>query len=895
MYDTCCNRTLGGEKVEIYRVENLTFTYPLSETAAIKDIFLTVKEGELVTICGKSGCGKSTLLRHLKQTLAPHGVRRGEIYFMDRDITSMDFRNQSEKIGFVLQNPDSQIVTDKVWHEIAFGMESMGVSTTEIRSRTAEMASFFGIQTWFHKNVNELSGGQKQLLNLAAVMAMQPLVLLLDEPTSQLDPIAAQEFLDAVSKINRELGITVILTEHRLEEAFAISDRIIVMDNGKIIADDIPKKIGVKLKNHDIFTALPTTMRVYEGVEGGANAPVTVREGRQWLNSMANKIDINPERIERACQTQLSEETVIELKDVFFRYEKELPDVLCGLSVNIARGEIYAIVGGNGTGKTTALSVISGLNKPYRGNVHINGKNISEFSNLYDGIIGVLPQNPQTLFVKTTVRLDLTEILSDKSMSKDEKNNAVNIVSKICEIDNLLDRHPYDLSGGEQQRAALAKILLLKPQILLLDEPTKGMDAHFKEKLAHILYSLKTSGVTIVLVSHDIEFCVEHSDRCAMFFDGNVVSEDSPRRFFSGKCFYTTAANRMARHILPDAVLAEDIISACGAETGKKEGLIDYTDYFIERETEKQVVGIENCPRQKGRIIAGIVFALMFIGSILLNDRLEGYLDTANQLLSIIFPAISLSCFMPKKILGRETDDTQILKRRLSRRNAVSVLMILLAVPITIYAGIYFFGDRKYYFISLLIIIEMMVPFVLVFEERKPLARELVVISVLCAIGVAGRSAFYMLPQFKPLIAIVIISGVCFGAETGFLVGAVTCFVSNFFFGQGPWTPWQMFAVGIIGFAAGMLFRTGLLRKTRGSLCIFGGLATIIIYGGIINPASVIMWQSKPTLAMLLSSYTMGLPFDLIHAAATIFFLWFVSEPMIEKMDRIKIKYGIIS
>ena len=262
------------------------------------------------------------------------------------------------------------------------------------------------------------------------------------------------------------------------------------------------------------------------------------------------------------------------------------------------------------------------------------------------------------------------------------------------------------------------------------------------------------------------------------------------------------------------------------------------------------------------------------------------------KVLSVLELALGLSLFFPHDKKERKAD----LKKngRISRRTFAALFFILVAVPLTIFSGIHFLGDRKYYFISMLIIFETLIPFAMVFEGRKPQARELVIISVLCAAATAGRTAFYMLPQFKPVLAIVIISGVCFGGETGFLVGAVTGFVSNFFFGQGPWTPWHMFSFGIIGFIAGVLFEKGLLGKQRLSLCIFGFLAAFFIYGGIMNPASAIMSGVKLNLPVLVSYYAMGAPYDLIHAASTAFFLWFVSEPMIKKLERIKTKYGLI-
>ena len=878
--------------MEVFKIENLSFTYPNRDKENLRNINLTVNKGEFITVCGKSGCGKTTLLRLLKTTLAPFGNIEGNIFFCGKPLSELDLKEQTSKIGFVMQNPDNQIVTDKVWHELAFGLESLGCATPEIRTRVSEMASFFGIQNWFHKKVTELSGGQKQLLNLASVMVMQPEVLILDEPTSQLDPIAAQEFLKTVEKINRELGITVILSEHRLEDAFPMSDRIVVMDKGEIISDTQPEKTGAVLKalNHEMYLAIPAPARIYGALENGEEYPLTVREGRCWLEEFSENNTLNPDLI--PCDEKESDsETVIELKDVWFRYEKDLPDTVKGLNVKIKKGELFAGVGGNATGKTTARSLISGLNKPYRGKVFVKGKEPSKISNLYNGVLGVLPQNPQSLFVKKTVWLDLTDIMSDMKISGDDKEKRVLDMAKLCRIDGLLNSHPYDLSGGEQQRAALAKVLLKTPEILLLDEPTKGMDAHFKETFAEILADLKANGVTVVMVTHDIEFCAEYADRCAMFFDGNITSSGTPREFFSGKSFYTTSANRMARTTIPKAVLNKDIIIACGGKAEKKVYNKKEIDYFGKTEKFKK-----DAPKiTPGKIALSIVFFLLFVIScIFMNNTENEWGKTFIQLVSIVEISAMLFCVLPQKELGTEFSLPQKSGKKLAGRTVVAAILILLAIPLTIYLGATHLGNRKYYFISLIIILETMIPFIMVFESRKPEARELVIISVLCALAVAGRSAFFMLPQFKPVVAVVIIAGVCFGGETGFLVGAVTGFVSNFFFGQGPLTPWQMFAFGIIGFLAGILFKKGMLIKNKITLCLFGGIATFVIYGGIMNPASVAMGQAKLTWDAVFLPYLVGAPVDLIHAVSTAFFLWLISEPMIDKLERVKVKYGLI-
>ena len=875
-----------------FKIENLSFAYPNREAGVLDEISFTTKQGEFITLCGKSGCGKTTLLRLLKSTIAPFGNISGSIFLDGKPLADYDTKEQASKIGFVMQNPDNQIITDKVWHELAFGLESLGLPTSEIRTKVAEMASFFGIQTWFHKKVTNLSGGQKQLLNLASVMVMQPSVLILDEPTSQLDPIAAQEFLKTLEKINRELGTSVILTEHRLEDTFAISDRILVMDNGNIIADGTPKEVGFILKelNHDMYSALPSPMRIYGTIENGSDFPLSVKDGRQWLEEFAETHTLNPELIPKPISFSDNANTVIEMKDVWFRYEKNLPDIIKGMSLQIKKGELFALMGGNGTGKTTALSLISGLNKPYRGKILIDGTDITNIKNLYNGTLGVLPQNPQSVFVKKTVYLDLLDILSGKKLTSDEKDTQIKEIAQLCRIESLLGYHPYDLSGGEQQRAALAKILLMAPEILLLDEPTKGMDAHFKAEFSCILADLKAKGVTVIMVSHDIEFCAEYADRCALVFDGIITSCGIPREFFPGNNFYTTSANRMARTTLPNAVLPDDIILACdGVVPPKKE-----PDYKEDKTEPSPQISVKK-PKKIlfKRIFWGCLFLLLFIATTVFSSLYDGK-EIFFQIGEVIEIAAALCCFFPQREFGVDAIQKPQSDRKLSKRTITAAFLILLAIPLTIYLGVNFLGDRKYYFICLMILLETMIPFFMVFENRRPQARELIIISVLCAIAVAGRAAFFMLPQFKPVVAIVIIAGICFGGETGFLVGAVTGFVSNFFFGQGPWAPWQMFAFGIIGFVAGILFRKSLIPKTKLSLCIFGFLSTVLIYGGIINPASVIMWQGNINMDMILASYAMGLPFDLIHATSTAFFLWFIAEPMIDKLERIKIKYGLI-
>ena len=874
--------------MEVFTIRNLTFSYPEQEKQAISDLTLSVQPGEFLVLCGPSGCGKSTLLRQLKTVLAPHGRRSGEILFENTPLDALSQREQAEKIGFVQQSPENQIVTDKVWHELAFGLESLGYDTPTIRRRVAEMASFFGIQTWFYKSVTELSGGQKQLLNLASVMVLQPKVLILDEPTSQLDPIAASDFLATLGKINRELGTTIILTEHRLEEAFGFASRVAVMDGGKLLCTGTPADVGAELKDRGsaMFLAMPAAMRIWSATDSAAACPISVCDGRNWLLDYAKTHELRPipEENENAPGT----ETVVSARELWFKYDKDLPDVVKGLSLELHKGEFLTLLGGNGTGKTTTLKLLASLKKAYRGELTITGT------------VGMLPQNPQALFVKSTVREDLLEILP----KAERKSEQLAQVVSLCKLTDLLDRHPYDLSGGEQQRAALAKILLLNPDILLLDEPTKGLDAEFKQTFGQILRTLQASGVAILMVSHDIEFCAKYADRCALFFDGNIVTEAEPRTFFSGISFYTTAANRIARDVLPEAVTPEDVIVTCGGAVKPEPALPGYRR--IPPAPEKEAQAVKKLPiwRKILAAVSGIVSLVLIIQAIGVTDLTKlvdagGLTNLAGDQLKL-YSVLLVSLLVFALSISRKADrpdylvQTPLEKRKLKKRTIFATLLILLLIPLTLFVGVYYFAGRKYYFISLLILLECMLPFFLIFEGRKLQARELVLIAVLVALNVAGRAAFFMLPEFKPVVAMTILAGVAFGGETGFLVGAMTMLVSNMLFSQGPWTPWQMFAMGIIGWLAGVLYQKGVLRRGRLSLCIYGVIASTVIFGGIMNPASALMWPNTINWKIIMSYYITGIPVDLVRAAATFIFLWLGAEPMLEKLDRIKVKYGLV-
>lgn len=346
--------------MNLLEINNLSFRYNDSDRPTLGGVSLTVRSGEFVALCGVSGSGKSRLLRHLKPAIAPKGYVDGEILFCGEALDKLAALDQAAKIGFVAQQPDSQIATDKVWHELAFGMESLGMDQETIRRRVAETAAYFGMQCWFNRDTDYLSGGQKQLLNLAAAMVLRPKLLVLDEPVSRLDPIAAREFVESLGRLNRETGLTVIIAEHNLDELFALCDRVIALDEGKILFDGEPEETGKYLarQRHPMALSLPAPMRIYAACADDQPCPVSVRDGRNWIDVFAKKHEFRP--LPEIVIPEHGEKACLSAKELWFRYPDEDSDVLRGASLKLYPGEWLAVLGGNGSGKSTLMKVMSG-------------------------------------------------------------------------------------------------------------------------------------------------------------------------------------------------------------------------------------------------------------------------------------------------------------------------------------------------------------------------------------------------------------------------------------------------------------------------------------------------------------------------------------------------------
>lgn len=973
--------------MDILDVQKLTFAYPDTTVEyggvylepALKEASFCVAQGDFLVILGSSGCGKTTLLKLLKPVLAPHGKKSGSIFFNGADIESLSYEELASDIGFVMQDVNAQLVTDEVWHELAFGLESLGCSNSMIKRRVAEMTSFFGLSGIFHKKVWELSGGQKQMVNLASVMAMNPKLLILDEPTSQLDPIAAEEFVACLTRINRELGTTIIMTEHRLEEVLPVCTKVMAMEDGQVTAFGSLRECMAELCTDGRYMGFMTAAtRVYAGVskdkkkyhadmthnkdEIHANEsvavdniyslPVSVGEGRSYLAELLKNTTLtggNSHESELCDKTIEEEKTFINIgknkmtvdekivsdkhvstgndilvcKSLCYAYDKAGDDIVNKLTLSVREGEILSISGGNGSGKTTFLKLIAGIMEPDNGRIRVAAGRRT----------ALLPQNPTDLFTRNTVRDEL--VCTQDSVENEISYEAVADVVRTCMMEDLLLRHPYDLSGGEQQRLALAKLMLIDPDIFLLDEPTKGIDPEFKLEYGDILKQLKTRGKTIIIVSHDIEWEASISDRCALMFDGSIAAIEPVKDFFSGNHFYTTAAARIAGGMIENAITVEDIFKALGCEPdiyeekhknsrnfkgGQKKDGKSY-DGAQSGEEDKALESLKKLLEKKHKSrekispirLTCIILLTMLCGVCFyftmkqegLNYLIDNMRVTAEGIryaimygVFILAVILLLICLAP--ISSRKNEDIELTSARNHNKACAlaAFVVICILIPITIWVGITKLNDRKYYFISMLILLEAIIPFFFLYEKRKPKARELVTVATMCALAVAGRAAFFMLPNFNAATAMVIISGVAFGAETGFIVGAVTMLTSNFIFGQGPWTPWQMFAMGVLGYLAGVIYRRRAVREkifSKLSLCIFGGISCIVVYGGIMNPASVLMYYSDVSLHMIAAAYITGFPFDVVHGTGTVLFLWFAARPFLEKLDRIRTKYGILN
>ena len=507
-------------------LKNFTFTYALGDSPALENISAGIQRGDFCVIAGRSGSGKTTLLKCLKPSVAPAGKKSGEILFDGADIGSLSKRDAAEKIGYVAQRPDEQLVCDTVRHELAFGMLNLGYNMEEAKLRSAEVCEFFGISDLYRKKTAELSGGEKQLVNLAAVMTLSPSVLLLDEPEAQLDPVSKNRLFDALARLNLETGVTVVIACHRLEGLLNLATKIIYLESGRAVFCGGPRRAVKTLDDDNFIKSLPAPARLGRDMPED-RIPLTVRDAKRL--GLSFRVESGERRAEIAVDC--SESPAVEVRRVYYRYDRKDEYILNGVTAAFPKGQITAVTGGNGAGKSTLLKLIAGILKPQSGKIMIPGGKSTHSALRSPLRAGYLPQDPLPLFTEKTVGADLSKLPGGAEYS--------------YIADGLLDRNPFDLSGGELQRAALALVMSTGPDILLADEPVKGADSLFREELGDLLRQICREGKTVIAVSHDLDFCRRCADQCAFLFDGEIVAFAPADKFFEDRLYYTTEEARL--------------------------------------------------------------------------------------------------------------------------------------------------------------------------------------------------------------------------------------------------------------------------------------------------------------------------------------------------------------
>ncbi|ASS74433.1 hypothetical protein CIG75_05140 [Tumebacillus algifaecis] len=554
------------------RLTKLTYYYPDTDRPALDDLTWGVERGEFVVLAGPSGCGKSTMLRALNG-LVPEfygGKIAGTATFRGVNLTDFPERGIARHIGMVFQDPEKQLVMSEVEREIAFGLENLRIPQAEMRRRVAEVMSFFDLTPLRRHKTADLSGGEKQKVAIASVMALQPDVLLLDEPTSQLDPGTAQEILDLIKRLNEELGLTVILVEQRLDRVLHLADRVTVMYGGRIEYDGDPLGFAHHAADRRNELLSPVTKLFVEA--GSPHRPLTVKAARQLVTAQFPPQPLAPTPVEKngwaasvrnwlgARNRQEEPPVILRAKDVRFAYP-EGEDVLKGINLAIGQGRLTAMLGANGTGKSTLFRHFSSLVKPTAGKVEIDGRNSKDLDPAdLAGVIGYLSQNPSDYLFHDTLwqECQFSRQLIGLPTTGEEAEREIGAILSSLGLLEQKDRNPRDLSGGERQRAALATVLVQQPKLLLLDEPTRGLDSGQKENLGKWLHSYLLQGGTVLLITHDVEFAAEYADWVVLIDDGIVAAEGTPQQMLTRGMFYAPQVGRIFRGVAEHVVTLQD-------------------------------------------------------------------------------------------------------------------------------------------------------------------------------------------------------------------------------------------------------------------------------------------------------------------------------------------------
>lgn len=511
--------------MELFKVENFSFTYKGCEKPVLKNISFNVCSGDFLLVCGGTGCGKTTLLRSLKKEISPVGKYTGSVKYKGKDVSES---GETAQIAFVFQNPDTQIVCDTVRDEMCFTAENYGMASELIRRRMAELCMSFKIEHLIGRKTDELSGGEKQILSLMGAIMLHPQVIILDEPMSQLDPVCAEEFLKAVEKLNRDFGISVIMSEHNCDSVFSLANKVLCLSNGEV-SEFSERKEFVRFYCGEY---LPQSVRFCEKF---SYAPVfSIRECRSVYEKNIDRVTVTPSVV-----SQCFGETLIKAKNISFKYSRRSPEVLSGINLEVKAGTALALAGGNGSGKSTLLTLLAGVRKCMGGSLRIKkGTKVA-----------YLNQNPMYSFLSDTVYGDIALVLKVNELSENVLEQTLEKYAFFKDIKNLYEQNPLDLSAGQMQKLALLKVVLTGADVILLDEAEKGLDMSSRQELSKIFTALKEQGKGIVFVSHNPEFIYENADECAMLFAADVTEQERTRDFFLKNEIYTTFTGKVTMGI----------------------------------------------------------------------------------------------------------------------------------------------------------------------------------------------------------------------------------------------------------------------------------------------------------------------------------------------------------
>lgn len=536
----------------LYDVNKLSFSYPASTISQLKEVSFRVKQGEFIVFAGPSGSGKTTLLRHLKKEVMPKGDKSGRVLYKHQEIQDLSKEQSVHEIGMVFQNPEDQLVMDTVLNELTFSMENTGLNPDEMKIRLAETVTYFGLEHLLYQQVDTLSGGQKQLVNLCAVLLLRPQVLIFDEPTVELDPIARKEFLQMVQQLNRDLNITIIMSEHLLDDVLYYANRIIYLSEGEIIYDLPPKTFCQVIKANDsrLASYLPEIAQLAHELDILKDMPLTVKEAKQLLQ--AQHLILKREQL-MIRERPVNKTSLLSLKHGYFTYNQNNFS-LKEINLVLNNNEIIGILGANGSGKSTLLKCLTGHMKGMKGKLSFKNQKVKTSKlEVVKKHIGYVSQDTKVHFSRQSVQEELIF-----AFGEDESSWKLELMS-LFDLNHLIKQHPYDLSGGEQEKLAIVLAMANKPDVLLLDEPTKGLDPVSRNHLGRILVKLVGMGTSIILVTHDTAFAAKYTNRTLMLFDGQVVYDGDTRLFLKSNHYYTTLTNLVMKSIHTDCLTVEDV------------------------------------------------------------------------------------------------------------------------------------------------------------------------------------------------------------------------------------------------------------------------------------------------------------------------------------------------